>query len=67
MKLLKAVLEDLSGFRAIIVGRAKLERPMAQLLLKENCAVINRAFEKRRFAGHLALIGYRGGAEEVYR
>jgi hypothetical protein len=51
----------------IIVGRANFGRPMAQLLLKENRALINRAFGKRRFAGHRALIGYRGGAAEVYR
>lgn len=65
--LLKAVLEDPSGSRVIIVGRANFGRPMAQLLLKENRALINRAFGKRRFAGHRALIGYRGGAAEVYR
>lgn len=38
--LLKSVLPDLSGLNAVIVGRSNIVgKPMAQLLLRENCTV----------------------------
>ena len=38
--LLKTVERDLTGKRAVIIGRSNLNgKPMAQLLLKENCTV----------------------------
>jgi methylenetetrahydrofolate dehydrogenase (NADP+)/methenyltetrahydrofolate cyclohydrolase len=38
--LLKSVLPDLSGLNAVIVGRSSIVgKPMAQLLLRENCTV----------------------------
>ena len=38
--LLKRVLNDLSGLHAVVVGRSNLVgKPMAQLLLRENCTV----------------------------
>lgn len=40
LMLLKDTLGDLSGMRAVVVGRSNIVgKPMAQLLLKENCTV----------------------------
>lgn len=40
MILIKTVLKDLSGLEAVVVGRSNLfGKPMAQLLLQENCTV----------------------------
>lgn len=38
--LIKSVIDDLSGLNAVVIGRSLLfGKPMAQLLLKENCTV----------------------------
>ncbi|MCL4679190.1 MAG: bifunctional methylenetetrahydrofolate dehydrogenase/methenyltetrahydrofolate cyclohydrolase FolD [Alphaproteobacteria bacterium] len=40
MILIKSVLKDLSGLEAVVIGRSNLfGKPMAQLLLQENCTV----------------------------
>lgn len=40
MMLIKSVLDDLSGLNAVVIGRSLLfGKPMAQLLLAENCTV----------------------------
>ncbi len=40
IKLIKSVEENLKGLHAVIIGRSNLNgKPMAQLLLKENCTV----------------------------
>ena len=40
IKLIKSVQENLKGLHAVIIGRSNLNgKPMAQLLLKENCTV----------------------------
>ena len=40
MKLIKTVKSDLSGLHAVVVGRSNIVgKPMAQLLLNENCTV----------------------------
>ena len=40
LKLIKSVRDDLAGLHAVIVGRSNIVgKPMAQLLLKENCTV----------------------------
>lgn len=40
MLLIKSVLESLSGLHAVVIGRSNLfGKPMAQLLLQENCTV----------------------------
>ena len=40
LRLIKSVRSDLSGLNAVVVGRSRLVgRPMAQLLLNENCTV----------------------------
>ena len=40
IKLIKSVEENLTGLHAVIIGRSNLNgKPMAQLLLKENCTV----------------------------
>lgn len=40
LKLIKSVKEDLSGLNAVVIGRSLLfGKPMAQLLLQENCTV----------------------------
>ena len=40
MVLIKTVLDDLSGLNAVVIGRSLLfGKPMAQLLLQENCTV----------------------------
>lgn len=40
MILIKSVLENLSGLHAVVIGRSNLfGKPMAQLLLQENCTV----------------------------
>lgn len=40
MILIKTVLKDLSGLEAVVIGRSNLfGKPMAQLLLQENCTV----------------------------
>ena len=40
MRLIKSVREDLSGLNAVVIGRSLLfGKPMAQLLLAENCTV----------------------------
>ncbi len=40
MILIKSVLDDLSGLNAVVIGRSNLfGKPMAQLLLQENCTV----------------------------
>ncbi|MFP4313375.1 MAG: bifunctional methylenetetrahydrofolate dehydrogenase/methenyltetrahydrofolate cyclohydrolase FolD [Alphaproteobacteria bacterium] len=40
LKLIKSVQEDLSGLHAVVIGRSLLfGKPMAQLLLQENCTV----------------------------
>ena len=40
IKLIKSVKENLKGLNAVIIGRSNLNgKPMAQLLLKENCTV----------------------------
>ena len=40
LMLIKSVLDDLSGLHAVVIGRSNLfGKPMAQLLLRENCTV----------------------------
>tara|TARA_B100001989_G_C24550887_1_gene474581 strand:+ start:2093 stop:2953 length:861 start_codon:yes stop_codon:yes gene_type:complete len=40
MRLIKTVKQDLSGLNAVVIGRSNLfGKPMAQLLLRENCTV----------------------------
>ncbi len=40
MRLIKSVREDLTGLNAVVIGRSNLfGKPMAQLLLQENCTV----------------------------
>jgi methylenetetrahydrofolate dehydrogenase (NADP+)/methenyltetrahydrofolate cyclohydrolase len=50
--LLKSVQEDLSGMNAVIVGRSNIVgKPMAQLLLRENCTVTIAHSRTRDLAG----------------
>ena len=40
LRLIKSVKEKLSGLNAVVIGRSNLfGKPMAQLLLQENCTV----------------------------
>ncbi len=40
MRLIKSVKQDITGLNAVVIGRSNLfGKPMAQLLLKENCTV----------------------------
>jgi methylenetetrahydrofolate dehydrogenase (NADP+)/methenyltetrahydrofolate cyclohydrolase len=50
--LLKAVLGDLSGLEAVVVGRSNIVgKPVAQLLLRENCTVTIAHSRSRDLAG----------------
>lgn len=41
MMLLKSVIPDMSGLKAVVVGRSNIVgKPMAQLLLQQNCTVV---------------------------
>lgn len=51
LMLIKSVKQDLSGFHAVVIGRSLLfGKPMAQLLLSENCTVTTAHSKTRNLA-----------------
>ena len=61
LMLLKDRLGDLSGKRALVLGRSNIVgKPMAQLLLNENCTVTIAPFPHQRFTRRMSPRGYFG-------
>jgi methylenetetrahydrofolate dehydrogenase (NADP+)/methenyltetrahydrofolate cyclohydrolase len=65
MMLLKSVIPDMSGLKAVVIGRSNIVgKPMAQLLLQQNCTVVmahsrtrNNAEECRQADILIAAVG----------
>ncbi|MCR6735395.1 MAG: bifunctional methylenetetrahydrofolate dehydrogenase/methenyltetrahydrofolate cyclohydrolase FolD [Afipia sp.] len=51
MMLLKSVIPDMSGLKAVVIGRSNIVgKPMAQLLLQQNCTVVMAHSRTRNIA-----------------
>jgi methylenetetrahydrofolate dehydrogenase (NADP+)/methenyltetrahydrofolate cyclohydrolase len=52
--MIKKIEPNLSGKKAVVVGRSNLNgKPMTQLLLKENCTVTYYSFKNKRFKSRM--------------